>query len=104
MSSYVLTLPANEDLLEILQYTLEKWNEEQVGIYASKLEKAFLQLAENPFKIGSKPAGSHPQGCRLFKVAHHVIVYRPEQNYLLVLRILHEAMDFPSQLETETFD
>ena len=80
MSNYVLTLPANEDLLEILQYTLEKWDEEQVEIYASQLEAAFLQLADNPLKIGSKSAGHFAHGCRLFKVAHHVIAFRPEDN------------------------
>lgn len=104
MSKYVLTLPANQDLLGILQYTLEKWDEEQVGIYAAQLEKSFLQLAENPFKIGSKSAGQLAHECRLFKVEHHVIAYRPEENYLLILRILHESMDFPTQLGTGILD
>lgn len=103
MNRYVLTSSAHDDLLEIFEYTLRKWGEEQVHIYTGQLETAFLQLAENPLRTGSKPAGNLAEGCRLFKVAHHVIAYRREADFLLIARILHESMDFPRHVGEETF-
>jgi toxin ParE1/3/4 len=103
VNRYLLTTPANEDLLEIFEYTLRKWGEEQVHVYAAQLDTAFAQLAENPLRPGSKSADNLAEGCRLFKVAHHVIAYRPEADFLLIARILHETMDFEPNLTENHF-
>lgn len=104
MKGYTLTLPASDDLLGIFEYTLEKWGEEQVHVYVGQLERTFNQLADNPLKIGSKSAEKLAKGCRIFKVAHHVIVYRREAEHLLIIRILHESMDFPRHVGEAAFD
>ena len=104
MSSYVLTSPAKDDLSSIFRYTLETWGEDQVTVYAAQLESAFTRLAENPFLIGSRPAGQLAGGCRIFRVAHHVVAYRPETKYLLIARILHESMDFSRHVSDETIE
>ncbi len=103
MNQYLLTSPAKDDLLAIFEYTLRKWGEEQVHVYAGQLETAFVQLAENPLCPGSKPADNLAKRCRVFKVAHHVIFYRCEADFLLIARILHESMDFPRHVGEETF-
>lgn len=103
MKRYLLTSPAKDDLLAIFEYTLRKWGEEQVHIYSAQLESAFVQLAENPLRPGSNPAEKLVKRCRVFKVAHHVIFYRREADFLLIARILHESMDFPRHVGEETF-
>lgn len=104
MKRYRLSGPADEDLLSIFLYTVEKWGEEQVPIYLGQLDEAFDILAANPFVIRSKSREDLATRCRLFKVGHHVIAYRPEEDYVAIGRILHESMDFPTQLGTGSFD
>lgn len=103
MKSYCLSEIADEDLLAIFLYTIAKWGEEQVPIYLGRLDQAFIQLADNPFAAQSKSREDLATRCRLFKVAHHVIVYRPEEGHISIARILHQSMDFEKHVREEYF-
>jgi toxin ParE1/3/4 len=100
---YRLSAPADEDLLSIFLYTIEKWGEEQVPVYLGQLDDAFALLAENPLLIRSKSREDLATCCRLLKVGLHVIVYRTEESYIAIARILHESMDFGQHVGEEYF-
>ncbi len=103
MNSYRLSGIADEDLLLIFIYTIEKWGEKQVPIYLGKLDDAFALLAKTPFAARSKSREDLATRCRVFKVGHHVIAYRPEEGFISIARILHESMDFEQHVSEEYF-
>ncbi|MFM2198436.1 MAG: hypothetical protein RLZZ505_1868 [Verrucomicrobiota bacterium] len=103
MKTYRLSAPAEEDLFSIFLYTVEKWGEEQVYIYLGRIHDAFTLLADTPFAVGSKSRDDLATRCRLFKIGHHLIAYRPEQGYLAIARILHESMDFEQHIAESHF-
>lgn len=103
MKSYRLSDFADEDLLSIFLYTIEKWGEDQVPVYLGLLDQAFAQLVANPFAIGSKSRDDLAIRCRVFKAGHHVVFYRPEEEFIAIARILHESMDFEKHVAEEHF-
>ena len=48
MSSYSLSLLAEEDLFKIISLTIESWGNEQAKVYAQSIESALLKLAQYP--------------------------------------------------------
>ena len=103
MKPYRLSEITDEDLLSIFLYTIEKWGKEQVPVYLGRLDEAFTLLAENPFAARSKSREDLATRCRLFKVGHHLIAYRPEEGFIAIARILHETMDFEKHVTEEYF-
>ena len=79
------------------------WGEEQVSVYLGGLNEAFSLLAENPAAVRSKSREDLAARCRVFKVGHHVIVYRFEEDHIAIARILHESMDFEQHVTEENF-
>ena len=91
----ILSPRAEEDLTDILQYTLENWGEEQLLAYRAILDKAFSTLRGNP-QIGMRrPEISREH--RIFPAGSHIIVYRVSDVAILVSRILHVRMDVRRQ-------
>lgn len=103
MKPYRLSDLADDDLLSIFLYTIEKWGEEQVPVYLGRLDQAFALLAGNPFVVRSKSREDLATRCRLFSVVHHFIAYRPEDDHISITRILHESMDFEQHVTEEFF-
>jgi toxin ParE1/3/4 len=101
---YRLSKHADEDLRSIFRYTHETWGEEQVWIYLSLLEAARDQLTQNPLCPGSRPREDLAAGCRIFRAGKHYFVYRIQDGFLEIARILHESMDFESQFDGRDFD
>ena len=104
MSGCRLSKHADEDLLSIFRYTYGTWGEEQVRIYLSVLETARDLLAQNPLCPGSKSREDLAPGCRIYRAGKHYFVYRIQDGYLEIARILHESMDFESQFDERDFD
>ena len=101
MSGYRLSKIADEDLLSIFRYTLETWGEDQLRIYLGVLEAARDVIAQNPLSPGSKSREDLAAGCRIFRAGKHYFVYRVKDSHIEIARILHESMDFETQV-TET--
>jgi toxin ParE1/3/4 len=95
---------ADRDLLAILKYTKKVWGSEQGFTYLRLLGLARDKIVANPFLPGSKPREDLAPGCRSFRCGKHVYFYRLCDNSVEIARILHESMDFPSQVGEETFD
>lgn len=85
----ILSEPAQQDLRDILSYTLQTWSEGQLADYKRKLDGALNAITENP------QAGRSRHGMRVYPVGRHLVFYRIDEiaQTVFVVRILHERMD-----------
>ena len=97
MAKYSLTNKAVEDLTNIWDYTLEKWNENQAEKYYEMLLYCFDQIADNPI-IGKNYVEINKDLFGL-KANKHIIFYRKFTTQSIeITRILHEQMDLVNRL------
>lgn len=94
---------ADEDLIEILEYTYENWGHEQQEKYLWLLEKGRERICKDPFLINSKSRDDLATGCRSYKVEEHYFFYRVRKDVVEVARVLHKRMDFTLQMREEYF-
>ena len=83
---YRLTPAAARDLEEIWLYTARNWSANQADRYTEALEDAFDTLLAMP-EIARERLEFNPP-IRIHPIARHAILYRIEQDYILVLRVL----------------
>ena len=98
MGIYIFSESGKSDLRNIYSYTFKEWGERQLNIYAIKIDDALNWLSENPFTIESKKRFDLHPGCYFYHVGKHFVVYRYLNDRLEIARVLHESMDFKSQL------
>lgn len=93
---FSLTEKAKSDLKAIARFTQKRWGREQRNLYLKSLDDCFRQLSSNP-AMGRVCDGIKP-GYLKFPAGSHVVYYRNRaDNSILVVRILHEAMDVEFQ-------
>jgi len=97
MPTYILTSRADGDLEEIWDYTEQTWSRIQARIYLTKLENRMIALAQHP--TAGRKRYDLPGEPMSFHEGRHVIFYRPTQEGIEIIRVLHDAMDFPRHLE-----
>jgi toxin ParE1/3/4 len=78
---------AEEDIADILQYTLQRWGEEQLEAYWSILWDAFQHIRRFP-DIGHTVEG-RPSNIREYVLPNHVIHYQREPERVVILRIVN---------------
>jgi toxin ParE1/3/4 len=88
---------AEQDLVNVWLYTLERWGERQADKYLDDLEQAMLLLAETP--LACRERDELTPAVRIHHHKHHMIVYETVQDGINVVRVLHESMDVDFQLE-----
>ena len=103
MGRYILSSYADEDLKNILRYTINEWGKRQTQRYNFMIRDSLNWLSENPFTIESKKRFDLHPGCYFYHVGKHFIVYRYKNDRLEIARILHENMDFENQLKPTYF-
>lgn len=91
MPSVKYTEEAEADLNEIIDHTLQRWDEQQAIKYLDGLESVARSLAETP-NIG-KPCDELFKGLRGFPYQSHVIYYRKAPRGITIVRVLHEHMN-----------
>jgi len=99
MGRFTITSKAREDLKDIGRYTKRIWGRAKRIEYLDLLRSRMRDLAQGKlsgrvcYDISGFPWSSH--------VGRHVIFYRPasSQDGIEVLRVLHDAMDFPKHFE-----
>ena len=96
---YILSSYADEDLKNILRYTINEWGKRQTRRYNFMIRDSLGWLSQNPFTIESKKRFDLHPGCYFYHVGKHFIVYRFLNDRLEIARILHESMDFKNQLK-----
>ena len=84
---------AVDDLGNIWNYTAENWSVEQADNYYKIIISCCNTIAENPFLCGKKynDVKGGLLGCKVKKL---IIFYQICNEEVLIIRILHERMDY----------
>ena len=96
MNGYVLTARARADLREIWTYTADRWNTVQADRYLHQLRQAMEFVAANPRR--GRSCDHIRAGYFKYPAGSHVVFFRQGQNGIIVVRILHQNMDFERHL------
>ena len=94
--NYVLKPYARQDLDDIWYYTFNKWSLSQADFYHDELVEGIIKLMTNP-TLAKLEEYSNREYLK-YKVNHHYLFCRIENSSLVVIRILHESMDFQRHL------
>lgn len=81
---------AEQDLQNIIDYTVAQWGEAQADNYLSNLI-ASCELVEKMPKLGRSCKAIHPAAYRIER-GQHVILYLQEPTGIFVCRVLHQRM------------
>jgi toxin ParE1/3/4 len=100
MSNVQFTNAARKDLREIFTYTTKTWDMVQARQYSEQLKQHTTAIGE--LRAHSKPilgasADVHQSHCR-----KHIFVFERKSDTVLIVRILHEAMDIPRHLKLDS--
>ena len=91
MLDFVLLAAAREDLREILAYGIERHGRERAEKYLREIDRVIDRAREwprlAPFYEGLK------QPLRSFPCGRHRIFFKSEATEIIVVRVLHQAMD-----------
>jgi toxin ParE1/3/4 len=99
MASTYLLYPAAEADLEIIwNYSANAWGIEQANSYIDNFN-AFQLLAENPNLCRLRLELTVPVYHYHYHYQHHAIVYQKLGKDIHIIRILHESMDYETQLD-----
>ena len=90
MSGYRVSRLARLDLIEIADYTLDRWGLRQAERYLDGLEDCFERLVQTP-QMGRACDQIRP-GYRRIEQGKHVVIYREDRDCVFICRILHERM------------
>jgi toxin ParE1/3/4 len=99
MKRIVLARAAASDIDGIEAFTRERWGESQAQEYVIKLSAAVGRIAARP-EIGRRYV---ELGIDLRRIVagRHVIFYEDRDDHVLIVRILHERMDFSRHLDDD---
>ena len=81
---------AQQDFIDILRYTGEKWGPNQLLVYRGKLDDALQAISASP-RTGHSRIDLPPTHLA-YPVGSHVIVYRVYADSVGIVRILHQRM------------
>ncbi len=90
MPGYRFSKQARLDLIEIADYTLDRWGLKQAERYLDGLDDCFKRLVQTP-QMG-RSFDQIRAGYRRIEHGKHVIIYRPDAEGILICRILHHSM------------
>jgi toxin ParE1/3/4 len=96
MGNYRLSVAAAADIEDIFEYGILIFGLTQARSYLQAMEKHFAILAEN-YAIG-REAYDLTNGLRRFNYGSHIIFYLIVDNGILVVRVLHQSVDFQRHL------
>jgi toxin ParE1/3/4 len=91
-----LSPKAQQDFIDILRYTGERWGQAQLLKYRDQIDEALQVISVNP-QVGHNRTDL-PQTYRVYLVGSHVVVYRVEPESIGVARILHQRMSLALHL------
>ncbi len=99
----VRILPAaRARLVEIWEYTEQKWGDEQADKYVREMVAAIQNIAAESHR-GKRVKYKGLQNVSCFRHRHHYVFFRVlERGDIGVISILHENMDLPSRLRDDS--
>jgi toxin ParE1/3/4 len=97
MAKFSFTNRALDDLIEIWDYTVEQWSENQAQTYYNLIMASCLDLANNP-QLG-KSYNIVSQNLLGYKCGEHIIFYQEIiKNEIEIARVLHGMMDLKNKI------
>lgn len=100
-----LSGPAQQDIVDVLRYTLDQFGERQQDTYRDLIEEAIAAIEEEPRQAPSKQRDGLSEDAWVRPIrqpgkhARHILVYRITANGLIeVGRLLHDASDIERHL------
>lgn len=97
MAKFSFTNKALDDLIEIWDYTVEQWSENQAQTYYNLIMASCLDLANNP-QLG-KSYNIVSQNLLGYKCGEHIIFYQEIiKNEIEIARVLHGMMDLKNKI------
>lgn len=96
MSSYVLSSKADNDIDDIVDYTLEVWGKAQTYDYVTELMHTLQSLSDQP-AIG-RSAAEFAAPLKKYNFKAHTIFYEPTKKGIFIVRILGQRQDFEQHL------
>ncbi|MFH7319713.1 type II toxin-antitoxin system RelE/ParE family toxin [Desulfurivibrio sp. D14AmB] len=105
-----LTRAAEDDFQQIIRWTAANFGRRQAGTYARTLATAIEALRGGPNIVGARPREEIGPGIHTLHVARrgrrgrHFVVFRASrtEQFIDVLRLLHDGMDLQQHLPPET--
>jgi toxin ParE1/3/4 len=94
--TYVLTPRARADLADIWRYTVQRWDRDQADRYLRELRRAIETIARGPSK--GHRCDDIRAGYLRYPAGSHVVFFRMAGDGIVVVRILHQRMDFGRHL------
>lgn len=91
MTGYVLSRDAEADLINIWDWTVDTWSEQQADRYIRGIYRSFETIARNP-RMG-RIRSELREDIRSFAHQSHVIFYVATDEGVAVVRVLHGASD-----------
>ncbi|MDG1253869.1 MAG: type II toxin-antitoxin system RelE/ParE family toxin [Glaciecola sp.] len=89
MTSYELTVEAEQDIRELVQYTFQKWGSSQVNNYTSYLEATFEKIGKGNV-IAKKFSDILPEVLVTKSKYHFVFFVSPKNKKPVIIAIIHE--------------
>jgi len=98
MAEYTLSRQAGRDLENITAYTFETYGLQQAKIYTTQIHDSAKIAAVFP-EISHVYKTRSAKVYRQYNCGRHALFYRPLDSGILIVRILHLAMDFDQHLK-----
>ena len=96
MVRYALSGKADADIEAIAEGSLQQWGLTRAEKYILGLHETFQMLVDFP-DLG-RDVGHIRPGYRKIETASHSVFYRKTEEGVLIVRILHQSMDFERHL------
>jgi toxin ParE1/3/4 len=103
MARVIYSPQAKRDIVEVLEYTRERWGKAQARAYGELIKAALEAVAVAPQR--GKPRAALAPGMLAYPIgqpgrpARHVLFYRVgAAGVVEIVRFLHDAMDFERHL------
>lgn len=98
-----ISKPAQVDLKNIGNYTLENWGKIQKKNYLNLFKKSFIALSKQGSKEGYLPLVKNreeiTEGLMSYPVKSHMVYFRETEYEIIIIRILHHRMEPSKHLE-----
>jgi toxin ParE1/3/4 len=90
---------ARADLAAIRRYSLRTWGPHQTSRYMDALRDAMKGLAQG--SVASRPRSDLRPAIMMATSGRHSIFFEADESRILVVRVLHDSMDYQRHLGTD---
>ena len=97
MAAFFLTHRAMQDLLEVEEFSLDKWGEQRTEHYMNALYESFSEIAENPDIGKIRQQRSYP--FLMAPAEKHFAIYQLTEQGIIIATVLHGRRNIENILD-----